>query len=200
MGDAQIAQYLSAGVAGAPQRGQIMFTLLVKTERGPPEQRTRSAGSAGRGPGRRGQHTVLAWLRIKKKKRARFLRARPRGGRGGGSPYPPGRTRPRGRRERREAGQDCSRCADPRLAAARSLPTACLAADGGVLRHAAPGSIGARGGLRNALSPWRRERGRPCRRGRAGRRAARGGPHPARRPRSCRCAGCGAERRARPPR
>jgi hypothetical protein len=36
MGDAQIAQYLSAGVAGAPQRGQIMFTILVKTERGPP--------------------------------------------------------------------------------------------------------------------------------------------------------------------
>jgi hypothetical protein len=30
MGEAQMAQNLSAGVAGAPQRGQIMFTLLVK--------------------------------------------------------------------------------------------------------------------------------------------------------------------------
>ena len=29
MTEAQMAQYLSAGVAGAPQRGQIMFTLLV---------------------------------------------------------------------------------------------------------------------------------------------------------------------------
>ncbi len=39
MGDAQIAQYLSEGVAGAPQRGQIMVTLLVvQAER---------AGSAG---------------------------------------------------------------------------------------------------------------------------------------------------------
>jgi hypothetical protein len=30
-----MAQNLSAGVAGAPQRGQIMITLLVKLERGP---------------------------------------------------------------------------------------------------------------------------------------------------------------------
>lgn len=29
-GDAQMAQYLSAGVAGAPQRGQIMVTLLYE--------------------------------------------------------------------------------------------------------------------------------------------------------------------------
>jgi hypothetical protein len=46
-GDAQIGQYLSAGVAGAPQRGQIMFTLLVKTERRPPVY---DAGNASRGP------------------------------------------------------------------------------------------------------------------------------------------------------
>ena len=34
MGTRRIGQYLSAGVAGAPQRGQIMFTLLVKTNAG----------------------------------------------------------------------------------------------------------------------------------------------------------------------
>jgi hypothetical protein len=48
MGDAQIAQYLSAGVAGAPQRGQIMFTLLVRIER------RGFGGKAPIGTGRRG--------------------------------------------------------------------------------------------------------------------------------------------------
>jgi hypothetical protein len=46
MGEAQIAQYLSAGVAGAPQRGQIMFTLLVQTGRGPTGYDCRNAGGS----------------------------------------------------------------------------------------------------------------------------------------------------------
>jgi hypothetical protein len=59
MGDAQMAQYLSAGVAGAPQRGQIMFTLLVKTEPG-----SRASAQSAASPG---EHTVGARGGIKKK-------------------------------------------------------------------------------------------------------------------------------------
>ncbi len=67
-----------------------------------------------------------------------------------------------------------------------------VAPRGSVLRHAEHGAAASApvSAPSARLSLWRRERGRPYRRGRANRRGARGGRRRGRRARSCRCGGC----------